>query len=1111
MKTDRFNQALRTAIVLFAVVGVFSCKENDPELEFTPEEKETEIINVSDALYEFTLQYDDEKATGLDEALEKVRKNEFVRDVVKESDHVKVTYKNGLEIYYPFIMPSDFEGVVDSEMDAPEESSLLTKADPYGGYYRGKCKIFNYFSEDPSRAGQTTILKKIARRARFHLRLLPESGPEGYYEDMIVGKNKVTIENIEKAISDPSNEVVIIATHGFQNTVVTSESIEARSLSGLSERDLRDFMAQERLVACGEKDAKGNLLYNKGWYVKNYSGRWSADFVYFTGCDIFKPYVCESLNNNYFAYSLIAGWDGKNNIGEALLLALFDCFGNGMSFKDFYAQEGSHSDRSYKSNLVYAGKGTDYKPSDKTYTLDKRTSRFKYPRNFCEKTTLRTNTLQMILEDNLNKEGTFWCEVYDILGGDYKKSSKFHYEALYDLFDQIITSSDWSVTYWLRDPGVYQTNLYYRFTKNGVEQTILIDQKYIIKSNGYGVNGSEEDTVPTIKVATAATKAADLIYGCQMTVCPEDLIRVGFKVWEKDNPGQIMDVPGTPHEDNNYVFQASLNGLKAGTVYQAKAYIQYVTGDEFTGNVVEFTASNTSVVPTVPVPEAIDLGLPSGLKWASFNLGASSPEEVGLFLPWGEIESRGDIHGVGNYTENNYLWSNQELPSDISGTEYDPAHVLLGGKWMMPTEWMLKELLLNCTIRSEYSNGKAGKRITGKNGRSIFIPEYSEMLLPEDGHGWGIGNHYWLSNPFTQSEARTFYIGFDGSDYDDPWLGAGRYYDGLSYNGMWQPLPIRPVYCEDKLMEVFQVSSEKCEFGLVETGHKNTKSIAIANIGGKDLSLSIHVSGNAYSCSQAGSIISLPSGQFYYLDITYSPSKSGTDNGVLSIVSNSNTRKVSLTGQGTTASQGCTAQAVDLGLSVKWASCNIGANAPEDFGSYFAYGETEEKDTYNYSSYQGAPDVGSSIAGTEYDAAHVLWGDNWRLPTDEEFQELADNCSYYLETFDNIPVFRVVGPNGNSIVIPLTGCLVGERFKNVGDIGYFWVSGLSVGRYWYWWIYDQANYYDIYEYHGATIRPVYDSGNSLSSTQKQVKKQTYRKRLSNSANSPGAAAGEHVR
>ena len=92
---------------------------------------------------------------------------------------------------------------------------------------------------------------------------------------------------------------------------------------------------------------------------------------------------------------------------------------------------------------------------------------------------------------------------------------------------------------------------------------------------------------------------------------------------------------------------------------------------------------------------------------------------------------------------------------------------------------------------------------------------------------------------------------------------------------------------------------------------------------------------------------------------------------------------------------------VDLGLSVYWCSCNVGAESPEEYGDYYAWGETKPKSSYrreNYSYYntetETYTDIGENISGTEYDAATVNLGSDWKMPTKDEFQELLDNCTW---------------------------------------------------------------------------------------------------------------------
>ena len=183
---------------------------------------------------------------------------------------------------------------------------------------------------------------------------------------------------------------------------------------------------------------------------------------------------------------------------------------------------------------------------------------------------------------------------------------------------------------------------------------------------------------------------------------------------------------------------------------------------------------------------------------------------------------------------------------------------------------------------------------------------------------------------------------------------------------------------------------------------------------------------------------------------------------------------------------------VDLGLSVKWATFNIGATSPEDYGDYFAWGETEPKETYSWATYKWCDGTDANI--TKYntadgktilepadDAAQVHWGGKWRMPTKEECQELLDKCTWKEETRNGINGHIVTGPNGNSIFIPTTGYHNddnGTGVQGLGTITYLWTSSTP----------GNANAYDLLLSHptladgigsntrrvGMPIRPVYD-------------------------------------
>lgn len=135
--------------------------------------------------------------------------------------------------------------------------------------------------------------------------------------------------------------------------------------------------------------------------------------------------------------------------------------------------------------------------------------------------------------------------------------------------------------------------------------------------------------------------------------------------------------------------------------------------------------------------------------------------------------------------------------------------------------------------------------------------------------------------------------------------------------------------------------------------------------------------------------------------------------------------------------------AVDLGLSVYWSSCNVGAETPEEYGDYFAWGETKAKSSYsrdNYSYYDSNTfryiEIGEDIAGTEYDAATVNLGNDWRMPTKTEMDELRNNCEWEWTQISGVNGYIVTGKNGNSIFLPAAGWFLSSLINVNKDLYY---------------------------------------------------------------------------
>lgn len=144
---------------------------------------------------------------------------------------------------------------------------------------------------------------------------------------------------------------------------------------------------------------------------------------------------------------------------------------------------------------------------------------------------------------------------------------------------------------------------------------------------------------------------------------------------------------------------------------------------------------------------------------------------------------------------------------------------------------------------------------------------------------------------------------------------------------------------------------------------------------------------------------------------------------------------------------------VDLGLpsGLKWATCNIGANTPESFGNYFAWGETTQKPVYDESTCLTHAKTtlelkkngylnSQGILAIAHDAANSNWGGSWRMPTLDEFNELKSNCKWNWTTQSGKKGFKITGPNGQSIFLPAAGTKMDSSFFPSG--GMYWTSSL---------------------------------------------------------------------
>ena len=201
-------------------------------------------------------------------------------------------------------------------------------------------------------------------------------------------------------------------------------------------------------------------------------------------------------------------------------------------------------------------------------------------------------------------------------------------------------------------------------------------------------------------------------------------------------------------------------------------------------------------------------------------------------------------------------------------------------------------------------------------------------------------------------------------------------------------------------------------------------------------------------------------------------------------------------------------EAVDLGLSIKWASFNLGASKPEEYGDYYAWGETEPYysnlnpltwkegkeagyawasyfdtiyDGFSFTTYYW--NGGKTILEAEHDAAYVTLGREWRLPTLSEWKELWQNCEVEWVTINGNCCKKVIGPSGNSILLPAAGYRRGVTFENSEPRGHYWSSFLHTwDEYAYSTSFVESSRSEgnTYRFYGLSVRPVYDANNTTS-------------------------------
>ncbi len=471
-------------------------------------------------------------------------------------------------------------------------------------------------------------------------------------------------------------------------------------------------------------------------------------------------------------------------------------------------------------------------------------------------------------------------------------------------------------------------------------------------------------------------------------------------------------------------------------------------------------------------PHMIDLGLPSGTKWACCNVGATAPEGTGGYYAWGETETK-TTYDYGSYIYYDSSEDSYEDLGNIAGTRYDVAAKEWGGSWRMPNLDQFTELAGHCTFTWTTEGGVVGGKFTGKNGNSIFLPAAGGYVGSRLNYlnTYGL---YWLDTPYIDLEGRAYPIIFNANTYWDEDLVLYDMGDEDFYFPREQGYQVRPAYLEVSVVNLELATADlTLEAGDVETvGITSGSGNYTAATSNAAVATAV-IDGSAVKVTAVGegaatiTVTDTQSGQTATIEVT-------VEEATASMCPDSNHPHM-----------------IDLGLpsGTKWACCNVdpvpSKQNPTNYGGYYAWGETEAKRSFSWSNYvhcdgtyETLHDIGNDICGTEFDVAHVKWEDNWRMPSQAQRDELYSNTTYAWTTVDGIYGGLFTAANGNSIFLPAAGFYDGYGLCERSETGRYWTGTLGTG-YAYnpsnFGFYDGAtyvNYEYAYSMDGASIRPV---------------------------------------
>ena len=527
----------------------------------------------------------------------------------------------------------------------------------------------------------------------------------------------------------------------------------------------------------------------------------------------------------------------------------------------------------------------------------------------------------------------------------------------------------------------------------------------------------------------------------------------------------------------------TVTGLTTDNAYQIRPYA-IEDGTVVYGSALTFrTASQATVA--YPIPRKIDMGMPSGVQWGEWNLGAQSITDTGEYYGWGYWEGMpGGITGTNDYYYARYSNNEPFIGDSIAGSDFDIVHMTWGGGWRMATsaefDWLFDS-------NNSYQDPNEDQYITVNgsrvHGRKLHSKQNSSNMLffPATGYYVGdeaVSDNYsrtWSSNKETKDGITTYvyyfvagsitrknhdhkYIRFPIRPVWDPVLAANS--ENYSFMALSSSTDMRVSmkdytgnYVSNSQTEASFTYSFTLRSGVTEYG------ILVGNTGSElKINNSIRREAIPVELQEVVKIV-LPSGDYWEKGSgDETPDASGSP------------------------------EYVDLGLSVKWAKWNMGASSINEYGGYYGWGDPTGEVVSPYTNKYAVGNTSKNIAGNpKYDIATAKWGKGWRLPTQAEFEEMiaASGRSWTYDDSTGVKKYIATFPNGKTLYLPYDGYMNSSKTeKSYSAHLFYWTSEATTADSAQMPYYMHASgprsfsFVSAEKYMHLMIRPVYDGDSS---------------------------------